>query len=42
MNKIVLLNVRDLATDEKIDPQTDYGIFLIAVPIYYFVRVNNS
>lgn len=30
MNKIVLLNVRDLATDEKIEPQVDYGIFLIA------------
>lgn len=30
MNKIVLLGIRDLATDETIDPQTDYGIFLIA------------
>ena len=30
MNKIVLLGVRDLATDEKLKPQTDYAISLIA------------
>ena len=30
MNKIVLLGIRDLATDETIEPQTEYGLFLIA------------
>lgn len=30
MNKIVLLGVRDLATEETIKPQTDYAISLIA------------
>jgi glucan phosphorylase len=29
MNKIILLGLRDLATEEKIEPMTDYGIFLI-------------
>jgi hypothetical protein len=30
MNKIVLTGLRDLKTDEVINDQTDYGIFLIA------------
>jgi len=30
LNKIVLLGLRDLFTEEKIEPQTDYGLFLIA------------
>jgi len=30
VNKIVLLNVRELHTEEDIKPQNDYGIFLVA------------
>ena len=30
MNKIILLGVRDLKTDEEIKPDIDYGIFLVA------------
>jgi len=30
MNKIVLTGVRNIATDDKIKPQRDYGIYLIA------------
>lgn len=30
MNKIILTGTRDIKTDEVLDEQTDYGIFLIA------------
>lgn len=30
MNKIVLTGLRDLPTDDYLEPQTDYGIFLVA------------
>jgi hypothetical protein len=30
MNKIILLGLRDLATDENLESQTDYGVFLVA------------
>ncbi len=30
MNKIILTGIRDLQTDDILDEQTDYGIFLIA------------
>lgn len=30
MNKIILTGVRDLATDQKIEPQTDYAVILTA------------
>jgi len=33
MNKISLQGLRDLATDEYIKPQIDYGIFLVATRI---------
>ena len=29
MNKVILLGIRDLATEEEIKPQKDYGIFLV-------------
>lgn len=30
MNKIVLVGLRDIKTDEKIEPNIDYGVFLVA------------
>jgi len=30
MNKIILTGLRDIKTDEVLDEQTDYGVFLIA------------
>ncbi len=30
MNKIILTGVRNIATDDKIKPMRDYGIYLIA------------
>jgi len=42
LNKIILLGLRDLFTEETIEPQTDYGLFLIAQRISEEKEDSNS